>query len=592
MPAAAPPRPAPHRSRRSALRARSLTSSFVVPALIASVLAGCGSSHQSGSAADPAALAPAAAPLYAGATVRPGGMLKSDALSAGSSLTHQADPYLRLLAALQTPGSPALSFGHDIAPWLGPHAGVFLSSLGSAGALSSLLQQGLLGGASTGGFPFGAGRAQGAIVLDTTDVAKARGFLDAQARRAGAHASSYRGVAYQVGSGGASFAVVSRAAVIGSESGVHEVIDTALGAPSLARQAGYAKLLAAAPSDALAHVYAAASAGASTTPSASAAGPEGISGIIGVLSGGQQANVSLVPAAAALTLDADTLQGPASGGAAGLLAADPEGATALGELPGESWLAVGLGHVATNLASDVQALGALTSLVGSPTPSAEGTGAGGLNVKSLLAGLLAPLKALGANTAQARRDYARWMGSAGIFASGGSLLELKAAVVIASKDPAASRAAVTTLADQLRRGGASLRPVSIPSAEAAIGVASSGLPVVLDLASGRSSNGQTKFVLGFGEASVGAALNPPSSLSSAAPRNAAGTALGEGIQPSLIVDFPTLLSLLEGVGLTGDPTISKLVPYLRAATTLAGGGHSLGGGIERFRLVLGLHPAG
>ena len=51
----------------------------------------------------------------------------------------------------------------------------------------------------------------------------------------------------------------------------------------------------------------------------------------------------------------------------------------------------------------------------------------------------------------------------------------------------------------------------------------------------------------------------------------------------MIVDFPTLLSLLEGVGLTEDPTIAPFVPYLRSLTTLAGGGTTLGGGVERFR---------
>jgi hypothetical protein len=54
------------------------------------------------------------------------------------------------------------------------------------------------------------------------------------------------------------------------------------------------------------------------------------------------------------------------------------------------------------------------------------------------------------------------------------------------------------------------------------------------------------------------------------------------------VNFATLLSLLEGVGLGEDPTISKFVPYLRNATTLQGGGKSLGGGMERLRFVLGL----
>ena len=48
------------------------------------------------------------------------------------------------------------------------------------------------------------------------------------------------------------------------------------------------------------------------------------------------------------------------------------------------------------------------------------------------------------------------------------------------------------------------------------------------------------------------------------------------------------LSLLEGVGLTEDPSLSKLVPFLRNVTTLAGGAHSLGGGVERVRVVTSL----
>ncbi len=73
---------------------------------------------------------------------------------------------------------------------------------------------------------------------------------------------------------------------------------------------------------------------------------------------------------------------------------------------------------------------------------------------------------------------------------------------------------------------------------------------------GKAANGQTKFVIGLGEASVTAALHPTSTLSAPRVASAAAT-LGEGIQPSLIVDFPTLLSLLEGVGLSEDPTISR-----------------------------------
>jgi hypothetical protein len=600
-----PPRP------RTVARALDAIVAALVLALAAGVLAGCGSSRTIGTSADPAGAVPAAVPLYASAIVRPDGPLKAAALSAGRTLTHQANPYLRLLQVLQTPGSPALDFKRDVAPWMGAHAGIFLSSLeGSARSSSdllSLLGQGLLGGSpATSAFPFGANPSstgaaggQGAIVLDTRDATRARSFLDSEAQRARAHAAVYRGVAYQTTSGGVAFGVVDRFAVIGSESGLHGVIDTTLGGPSLAHASGYEKLLASAPSGALAHVYAnpgvsppgggpSASAGSSSPSVSSGAslngGAQGLSGLLGLLAGTRQLDVSLVPSIKSVALDADTLASSSAAKPGGLLSSSAEGARALGELPGESWLAIGLGNVGTTLAEDVGALRTLALLGGS---SAQGA-TSGINLKGLLEGILSPLGALSANSPQARHDFQSWMGSAGVFASGNGLLELKAGVVIASKSPALSRAAVAKLAALLRKAGGSVQPVSISGTDASVAARLTGLPVALDIADGHDANGNPKFVIGLGEASVAAALNPPSTLSGAASHGAAALALGEGAQPSIIVDFTTLLSLLEGVGLSEDPTISKLVPSLRALTTLAGGGKSLGGGVERFRLVVGL----
>jgi hypothetical protein len=34
-----------------------------------------------------------------------------------------------------------------------------------------------------------------------------------------------------------------------------------------------------------------------------------------------------------------------------------------------------------------------------------------------------------------------------------------------------------------------------------------------------------------------------------------------------------------------------VLPYLRSLTTIAGGSHSLGGEVQRVRVVLGLRPA-
>jgi hypothetical protein len=574
------------------------------------LLAGCGSSHSTGTAADPAEVVPSSAQFYAGATVRPGEPLKAAARADGQALTHRSDPYLGLLGALQTPGSPPLDFGRDVSSWLGARAGIFLTSPGASAesTITALLAQlglGRVGASSAVAFPFSSNGSQGAIVLDTTNVAGASSFLDGQARRAGAHAASYRGVSYQLSAGGVAFGVVDRFAVIGSESGLRSVIDTTLGGASLARAAGYSKLTADAPAQALAHLYAnvGPSQGSNlasappSPPRASAQGSKagGLLGLLRLAAGTRTVNVSLVPSATSIALDADTAPagqaGPAGASSASdeLLSSVSQGAAALDELPGESWLAIGLGNLRTAFAADVQGLRGLASLpayLAGRTPATRSTA--GISVGGLLEGILAPLGVLGEAGAQAQHEFRSWMDSAGLFASGTGLLELKGGVAISSNDPALSRAAVGELAAKLRKAGDSIAPVSIPGTEASVAARVVGLPVELDIAAGRDNSGQAKFVIGIGEASVAAALRPASTLSTAAARAAAAATLGEGIQPSLIVNFPTLLGLLEGVGLLEDPTISPLVPYLRSLTTLAGGEKGLGGGIERFKLIAGL----
>jgi hypothetical protein len=552
--------------------------------IVIAIVAGRGGSNATGTSVDPARAVPASAPLYASADVRLKGEKRSATLAVGSALTHQPDPYMRLLSVLQTPGSPAPNFSRDVAPWLGNRAGIFLTSLRSSGPLLTLIQQGLLGQTSSAGaFPFGTGAAaagnQGAIVLDTRDTRKAEAFLHAAAGRAGAHASSYRGVAYELSGGDVAFGMVRRFAVIGSEAGIHAVIDTTLGGPSLARAPSYSSLLAFTPAKAVAHVYA-------NTAGAGAGSTAGLGGLLALFSGTGQMNVSLVPSASSLALDVDTLAG--SAGAQQLRPFSSESARALGELPGDSWFAVGLGDVGHMLASDVQRLQGLASLAGPQSPSAP---AAGLNLRSLVEALTTPLKVLGANTPEAKGSFQSWMGSAGIFAAGTSLLELKGAVVISSNDAAASHAAVGKLASRLRAMGDSVQPATVPGTDAAISVRLPGLPLALVIANGRAAGGQSRFVIGLGEPSVVAALSPSSLLASAPSYSAAAAALDEGAQPSIMLDVPTLLSVLEGIGLTEDPSISSFVPYLRSLTTVAGGAHPLDATIERFKLVLGLRPA-
>ncbi|MHB8532680.1 MAG: DUF3352 domain-containing protein [Solirubrobacteraceae bacterium] len=562
------------------MRRASLLPPVLVPLLTALALAGCGSStHSSGTEADPAGAVPAGAPLFAEATVRPQGTLRSGALAAGRELTGQADPYLRLVGLLGASGTPAPDFKRDLAPWLGARAGMFVSSISAAGPLLTFVQQALSGGGAVGGAPFGSGALDGAIVLDTTDASRARSFLAAQARKAGARPTSYRGVSYETTASGLAFGLVRRFAVIGSETGLRGVIDTTQGGPSLSAAAGYAKLAAAAPAEAIGHLYVnpRSPAAAAATRSAEA------QGVLALLGGQGQTNVSAILSEGSLALDLDTLGG--SGG--GLLSADPQAAAALAKLPSESWLAIGIGHAGQTLAGDVAGLQALGSLLGS-----SGESSSLISIPSLVSGLTTPLKILAGSSPQARRDYSSWMGAAGIFTAGSSLFELKAAVVIESSDATRSKAAVAKLGAALRAQHASVANLHLAGTEAAIATRISGLPLPLEIAAARGRDGQPRFVLALGEPSVAAALSPSATLAGSAPVTAAAKTLGEGAQPGLLVDTPTLVGLLEAVGLAESHSAAEFLPFLRAASTVAGGGHALSAEIQRYRLVVGLRRGG
>jgi len=572
--------PAFHRPSRSALAS----------VLAAAALAGCGSSASSATSADPATVIPADAQLVADAIVRPSGALRTAALAAGQALSHRADPYLSLLAALETPGSPKLDYGREVAGWLGPRAGLFVTSPAGAARVAGLLERALLGGAqSSSAYPFSGG-AEGALVLDTRDAAAAGSFLDRQAVRAHASASSYRGVAYESTTAGVAFARVKRFAVIGSAGAVRAVIDTSLGGASLAHASGYARLAGTAPSNSLARLYLAPAAGA---PAAAASGAGagantvGLANLLALLAGARSTQVSLVPSAHSLALDADIAGAPAAGLEADLFAAGAQRSHTLEEMPGESWLALGLSESARDLGSETSALRALLALLagGSGGAGAGVSTTGTLSISSLLDPLLEPLELLGANTARAHREYSGWIGPAGVFASGSGLLELKGAVVIASRDAARSRSAVATLARELSATGAVASSALIPGTEAAQTLRLNGLPLSIAIAAGRNQAGEPRLVIGLGAASVGAALRPSSTLAQAPSRRAAAAALGEGISPVLILQVPTLLGLLESLGLAEASGLSTLLPYLHALTTITAGRRDLAGEVRRLRLV-------
>jgi hypothetical protein len=565
------------------LSARGRLLAAAAPALAALLaLSGCGSSP-SGTSASPASVVPATAPLYIDAVVQPSGTLKTNAQSVGQKLTGRSQPFTGLLALLGGPAGKTPDYAHEVKPWLGPEAGVFLSPSAAGGtrsaaaaaqqllqeALAKALGEGLAGaeGALLGsaGLPrlLSQHQVAGALVLDTSDVDKARSFLDGQAHAAGAHAVTYRGVTFQVAPSGIAEGIVHRFAVIGSEAGLQGVIDTAAGSSALAHASAYTKLTASAGAGRLANVYLdpQALAGAAR---ASATGSSLLGLLRGLLGAGGQLYASLIPSPTSLTLDVDALPGAQSGSAPG-----PTGAQVLSNLPGTAWLAVGLGDLGHTLGGGTQGLRTLGGLLATIK-------IGSFSIAKLFAPLSSP-------SIDLQRDLLSWMGATGVYVAGANLLNLQAAVIVESKDPARSRAAVDKLAQAYRAAGAAVSSTSIPGADAAITVKVSEFPLPLTIA-----DGQNKFVVGLGQSSIEEALSPQSTLAGSALYSSATSALG-GVQPSAAIEFATLSGLIESLGLNQAPGFSNIAAALGKLNSLyAGTGQSLEGGVKRARVVLGL----
>jgi hypothetical protein len=539
----------------------------LISLLGSSALAGCGSSGSSG---DPAGLVPVSAPLYANVAVKPSGGAGGDASTAAKDLTHLAEPYGSLAQALLSSEGSHVQFKRDIEPWVGQSAGIFITSLDTSklprngSSAQALLEGGLASAASSlGAGTFGAARgAQGAIVFETSDVGKARSFLEGRAHEQQARTTSYRGVTYQVSSGGEAEGIVKDFAVIGSESGVKEAIDTSLGGSSITSASGYVKP----PSDAMASAYAQPEALIKAIHGSGGIAGQGVSLLGELFADAQTASLSVTPASNTISIQGEI---HSSNDSAPLFG--QEGAKQLGELPGGSWLAAGVGNVGANLP---RALGLLHGVASFGT-STIFSSLGGPSIEKLFTAIDSP-------NAKLQQDFAGWAGSGGMFVSGTGLFNLQAALVISSNNPSASRAAVGQLGSLMKSAGAIVSNVSIAGTDAAVSLKLQGFPALIYIA-----DGEGKFVLGLGESSVQGALSPSSTLSTSPSYASATSALGGGIEPSLIVEFPTLLGFLEGVGLAQSPGVSSLVPYFKSLGTLTAGATSQDG-VQHFRMVVGL----
>ncbi|MCW2985620.1 MAG: hypothetical protein JWR63_3190 [Conexibacter sp.] len=504
---------------------RSLFALAAACAAVALPLAGCGSSSSSGSGgdagADPAAFLPASAPVYVEAQVRPTGDLKANAATVAGRILRTSDPGGKIVGLLDKGlKDDGASYAEDIAPWLGQRAGIAVTGVRSAHDVNMV----------------------GAIASRDDDAAQA--FV---AGRKGTVERTYRDVTYRYkAADDLAVAVVDHAVVLGTERGFKSAIDAHAG-DALADAGTFKKARATVGTDGLGFFYADPgrffdlAAGAASGTAAGGKGASELKAFKGLLTGSglQSVAASLDVAKDALRIDAAAIGLKSGLGAAGGRGDGPAAAAAV---PAGSWLSVGVGDVGATVKQAITALG-------------QSGATGGIDPQTLLQGLKSQLGV------DVDKDLLSWMGDAALFVRGASMRDLGGALVVTSKDPAASRAAIGKLRTALKGLGVQTAPLpsgggTTAGAEgfsvAVGGPAAGGLQVAAK---------DDKFVVAYGADALKDALaGGGAALGGSAPFKTAASLLGDA-KPSLFLDTPQVVELLSSV-VGDDQGFRKAKPTL------------------------------
>jgi hypothetical protein len=95
-------------------------------------------------------------------------------------------------------------------------------------------------------------------------------------------------------------------------------------------------------------------------------------------------------------------------------------------------------------------------------------------------------------------------------------------------------------------------------------------------------------VIGLGSGSVDAALHPSSTLGSSSVGQAAQRTLGAGVPPSLLIDFPTLTSVVGAVTQLTNSSIIGTLPAFTAHLSDVVAGTTGSGTTRNLRVVITL----
>jgi hypothetical protein len=498
-------------------------------AVPAAILAGCGGGGGGSVDVGPAAAVPANTPIYLDATVKPTGTAQSDAKAALSKILNTPDPGAKIVSLIEdqskADGHP-INYQQDIAPWLGQKAAVFFTSLGA--------------------------NSQGAVVVETTNPAASLAFAQKASGDTAADPApqSYNGATYQAdrSSPGQVFGTVGNFLVEGDLDGFKAAVDANKG-DSLGDSSDFKDSIGDLPDDRLGTVY--------TIPKdfIAALGPDQFDPNSQALlekSAGDSLNE---PAAGALTASADSIELEATGGSNGV---DTPESSLIGDVPGQSWLAFGIGDLGDTVKKSLDQL------------------------KEQIPNFDAAQEQIQQATGSSLEQLTGSLGDAVIYVQGTTQQTLTGALIVQSKDTELTGRLLNQLQGLLRLGSTGVKPLSLSGGGTGFQINDPTIaPRPVELA----QQGD-KLVIGYGAGSAEASLTPAQTLSSSPAFSAAHDQVSS-LGTDLFLNLQSVFALAESSGAKSDPGYAQAKPYLDALSYVVTGSGSSGDKAE-FKAVLGL----
>jgi hypothetical protein len=485
-----------------------------VPALAA---AGCGNSDEAASGASE--LVPAGALVYAEADLKPEGDQKRAVDSilskfpggggAGDKLKELVDKALRK-------SDPSVSFEKDIEPWLGDEAAFFISNFGVSG-----------------------GEGEIALLVATDDEDAA---LDTLKKTATGKVTqkSYEDVDYYMDESQDlnAAAAFDGFLVVGTERGLKAAIDASKDGAKLSDDDRYKGALERAADDRLGLVY------LNMPELKKQAEQTGTGALPGSLE-----QFFAKPAVSTVDADEDGIVVESTvtdelGRAFGFLG---QASDLVSELPADSWVAFAQNDLGRLLDLFVDSFGEAAG--GRDAIEQQFKAATGLDLQ---------------------RDVLDWMGDFGVFVRGGTLSELNGALIVETKDEAASGRFIDALErlarSQAAGSGDRVGPLSAPGGGKGFTASSPDVPKPIHVF---QRNGRVIFAYGDAAAKDGAEAGDK--LGDSPDFSAAGDSLGGDYDISFYVLMRPILDLVDSTGSGSDPDWQKAKPYLEPLSALVGG---------------------